>query len=143
MSRVGLVNMVIGFGVLFFAAASGSFIAFDLTEGYLRDNTLLDSWQSVLMQSSHGHTNLFASIHILMGLTLPYTRLPFSWQWVQTFCFFCGTMAMGPGMMARAYAGPTDTLDPTGILVGVGLSLALLALLSHFAALSFRLVRTP
>ena len=74
MSKVGLINFVIGFGVMFFAAASGGFVAFDLTEGFLKDNALLDTWQMTLLQSSHGHTNLFAMIHICLLYTSPSPR---------------------------------------------------------------------
>lgn len=142
MSRIGMVNFVIGFGVLFFAAASGGFIAFDLTEGFMRDKALLDTWQSTLLQSSHGHTNLFAMIHILFGLTVIYGRLSHTMQSLQTLGLSLGTLAMGPGMMWRAYSGPSDTLDVTGLVVGIGLSCALLSIFSHFMALSYRLVRS-
>lgn len=138
MSRVGLLNIVIGFGVLVFAAASGGFIAFDLTQGFLKDAKLLGSWQHILMQSSHGHTNLFAIIHILFGLTIPYARCPVPVQKLQTLGLSLGTFAMGPGMMIRAYVGPSSSLDPNGILIGCGLSFALIALLSHFCSLVYR-----
>lgn len=141
MNRVGVVNMLIGFVVLFLAAAAGSFIASDMTTGFLRDPELLTSWQTTLLTSSHGHTNLFAMIHILFGLTLPYSSLPVLWKKIQTIGLLSGTLAMGPGMMYRAYEGPTEAMDLSGLLVGLGLSTALITLISHGAGLYLHLLR--
>lgn len=141
MPRLSILNMAIGFLVLFFAAAAGSFVAFDLTEAFLRDKQLLDSWQAMLLRSSHGHTNLFAMIHILFGLTLPYSSFKPKWHSYQTAGLLAGTLAMGPGMIGRAYLGPRDSLDLVGILVGIGLSLALMSVASHGLALTYKLIR--
>ena len=141
MPRYGILNMAIGFAVLLLAAAGGSFVAFDLTEGFLKDPSILSSWQTALLQSAHGHTNMFGMIHILVGLTLPYTKLPPKWQLAETLGFLAGTLAMGPGMMLRAYGGPSDSLDITGLIVGTGLSLSMIALGLHSSALFKRLLR--
>ncbi|MFW7380166.1 MAG: hypothetical protein ACOH5I_15235 [Oligoflexus sp.] len=135
MNRIGVYNMLIGFVVLFLAAAGGAFIASDLTTGFLRDPEILSSWQTTLLTSAHGHTNLFAMIHILFGLSLPYSKLPLKVKHWQTFGLLAGTIAMGPGMMYRAFKGPTETLDISGLLVGLGLSAALITLISHSAGL--------
>ncbi|NRA68704.1 MAG: hypothetical protein HRU19_29735 [Pseudobacteriovorax sp.] len=139
MPRLAILNFIIGFAVLFLAASGGSFVAFDMTEGYLRDPELLHTWQMALLKSSHGHTNLFAMLHILFGLTLAYSPLPHKYKVYQTIGFFTGCLAMGPGMMARAYAGPSESLDPLGILIGIGLSGTLVALLLHCCALAYKL----
>jgi len=135
MNRIGVINMMIGFVVLFLAAAGGGFVASDLTTGFLRDPEILTSWQTTLLASSHGHTNLFAMVHILLGLSLPYSALSLKIKKLQTFGLLAGTLAMGPGMMYRAFEGPTETLDFSGLLVGIGLSAALLTLISHSAGL--------
>lgn len=141
MSRLALINMIIGFTVLFLAAAGGAFVATDLVDGYLRDPEILGSWQTTLLAHSHGHTNLFAMIHILLGLTLPYSALSLRVKTWQTWGLLAGTLAMGPGMVVRAYQGPRDNLEPLGILLGLALSMALLSLISHSAGLYMKLVR--
>ena len=55
-------------------AEAGGFVAFDITEAFLKNKNLLDCWQNVLLASSHGHTNLFTMIHIIFGLTVVYIR---------------------------------------------------------------------
>lgn len=140
MPRLSILNMAIGFLVLFLAACIGSFIAFDMTEGYLRDPEILSSWQLALQKSSHGHSNLFGILHILFGLTLPYSKLSLNLRKWQTLGLFSGTLAMGPGMLWRAQLGPSESVDLASILVGGGLSLALLTLASHFFGLIYKLL---
>lgn len=142
MPRLGLLNMVIGFFTLFVAACAGAFISFDMTQFFLKDPAQLDSWQLTLMKSAHGHTNLFGILHIVFGLTLPYSPFPSKIKIAQTCGFFAGVLSMGPLMMIRAYLGPTDSLEGIGLLIGAGLSLALLALSSHAAGLLFKLTRS-
>jgi hypothetical protein len=141
MNRLGILNMFIGFVILFLAAAGGSFIAFEMTTGFLKDPQILESWRLTLQQSSHGHTNLFGMLHIMFGLTLPYSDLTLRWKTWQTWGLFLGSLAMGPGMMARALVGPTESTDLTGVLVGLGLSAALLVLVSHAGGLMAKLMR--
>ncbi len=141
MSRLSIFNMAIGFLLLFFSACAGAFVSFDMTNAFLRDPTLLDSWQLTLLKSSHGHTNLFGMIHVLFGLTLPYSRLPESVKKYQTLGLCAGSFAMGPLMMIKAYSGPQDSFDPLGLLIGVCLSAALLVLGTHASALFYRFVK--
>ncbi len=143
MPRLGILNFVIGFGVIFLAACAGSFIAFDMTEGFLSDPKILTSWQLALLKSSHGHSNLFGILHILYGLTLVYSPIPPKYKVLQTVGFTLGTLAMGPGMMARAYGGPSESLDVIGAMIGIGLSGAFLALISHCGALAYRFSQRP
>lgn len=138
MPRLAILNFAIGFFILFLAASAGSFVAFDLTEAFLKDKTLLDDWQTVLLQSAHGHTNMFGMLHILFGLTLAYSPLNARYLKLQTLGFFLGSLAMGPGMMIRAYAGPSESLDFIGSMIGIGLSASFVALFSHSAALFAR-----
>lgn len=141
MPRLALVNMLIGFVVLTFVAAAGSFIATDLTQGYLRDPSSLESWQLLLAKSAHGHTNLFGMIHILFGLTLPYSLLSQRFKAMQTLGFGLGTFAMGPVMLVRGYVGPQDHIDLVEVCLGVMLSLALFAMASHAWGLAARIMK--
>ncbi len=140
MSRSSLFNLALGFLILFFAACAGAFVSFDMTNAFLRDPALLDSWQLTLLRSAHGHTNLFGMLHVLLGLTLAYSRLSDKWKLYQTFGLMAGSFAMGPLMMIKAYTGPQDSFDTIGICIGVCLSGALLAIGSHSAALFYRLL---
>ena len=141
MSRLALLNMFSGFVVLSLVAAAGSFLATELTEGYLLDPGALESWRLLISKSSHGHTNLFAMIHILFGLTLPYSGLSTRFKVAQTVGLSLGTLAMGPVMMLRAYVGPTNKIDLVEVCLGAMLSAALLALAAHAAGLALRLMR--
>jgi hypothetical protein len=141
MSRLSILNMALGFLVLFFAACAGAFVAFDMTQAYLHDLEQLNTWQMTLLKSAHGHSNLFGLLHVALGLTLPFSPLPIFWKKVQTGCLFAGVLAMGPGMVARALAGPSESFDPLGLSIGLGLSLAFACLGTHTAALFYKLMR--
>lgn len=143
MSRVALFNMMLGFTALAIAAAAGAFIATDITDGYLRDKALLETWSLLLTKSSHGHTNLFALTHIAFGLTYPYSAFSPRVKLWQTVGLALGTLAMGPVMLMRAYAGPFAGVDPIAIALGVMLSCALAALASHAAGLGAKLMQRP
>jgi hypothetical protein len=133
--------MAIGFTVLFFAACAGAFVSFDMTEAFLKDPSLLNSWRATLEASAHGHSNLFAMLHVLLGLTLPYSPLSSRIKAYQTGGLFAGVIAMGPLMMIRASYGPSASLEGMGLVIGAFLSLALLTLASHSAALIYRFMK--
>lgn len=141
MPRLSIFNMMFGFLVLALAAAAGAFIATDITDGYLRDKALLETWQLLLTKSAHGHTNLFGMIHIALGLTLPYSIFSGRVKTWQTVGLTLGTLAMGPGMIVRAFVGPSDSIDSSGIVIGIMLSCALVAIGSHAAGLGGKLMR--
>lgn len=141
MQRLGILNMAIGFMVLFLAAAAGAFVSFDMTQAFLHDTKQLYTWEATLLQSSHGHTNLFGMLHILLGLTLPYSPFAPRWKLLQTAGLLAGVLAMGPLLMLRAYGGISDSFDALGIAIGCGLSAALASIGSHMAALFYKLLR--
>ena len=122
--RLAIFNMMFGFLVLAVVAAAGAFIATDISDGYLRDKALLETWILLLSKSAHGHTNLFGLIHIALGLTLPYSTFSPRVKLLQTIGLALGTVAMGPIMLIRAYLGPVSGIDPTAALLGVMLSCA-------------------
>ncbi|HYX33669.1 MAG TPA: hypothetical protein VE954_11185 [Oligoflexus sp.] len=141
MSRLSILNMAMGFLVLFFAACAGAFVSFDMTQAFLHDITQLETWEMTLLKSSHGHSNLFGILHIALGLTLPYSPLTLRWKAIQTACMFGGVLAMGPGMVLRAMSGPSESFDALGLSIGVGLTMALVSLGTHTAALFYKLLR--
>lgn len=141
MPRLGLLNMAIGFLVLFFAACAGAFVSFDMTEAFLKNTALLHNWQMTLLASAHGHSNMFGILHILFGLTLPYSQLGPQIKAWQTVGLFAGVVAMGPLMMVRSSWGPSESLESIGLVIGLFLSCALATLASHSAALIYRLIK--
>lgn len=141
MSRLGLVNILIGFTVLFLSASAGAFLANDITAAFLSDKELLNSWQLTLLRSAHGHFNLFGIVHVLLGLTLPYSPWSLLVKKLQTLGFFLATLAIGPGLMVRAYIKPSSELDAMGLLVGLCLSLGLVTLLSHAAGIAYKIFK--
>lgn len=141
MSRLSILNMALGFMVLFFAACAGAFVSFDMTQAFIHDITQLETWEMTLLKSSHGHSNLFGILHIALGLTLPYSPLTLRWKQVQTICMFGGVLAMGPGMVMRAMAGPSESFDALGLSIGVGLSMSLVSIGTHTAALFYKILR--
>lgn len=141
MPKIALINFVIGFTVLFVAAAAGAFIANDLTEAFVRDKELLNSWSAVLTRSAHGHSNLFAILHICFGLTIPYSIFSTRIKVLQTLGLGAGTFAMGPLMMLRSTLPPTEGLDVTAVAIGVCLSAALTMIFSHACGLLGKVLR--
>ncbi len=141
MARLSIFNMAFGFSVLFFAACAGAFISFDMTQAFLHDPAQLNSWQLSLLKSAHGHSNLFGVLHIGLGLTLPYSPLPQRSKIAQTVGLAMGVLAMGPGMIIRAFGGASDSFDVIGLCIGTGLSLALVTLATHAAALFYKTLR--
>lgn len=141
MPRIAVINFVIGFFVLFVAAGAGAFIATDLTNAFVRDQVLLNSWSAVLSRSAHGHTNLFALMHICFGLTLPYSIFSQRIKIFQTVALAAGTFAMGPLMILRSQMPPSENYDAVGIAIGVCLSAALVMIFSHAAGLLGKLLK--
>ena len=98
MRRIAILNFVIGFSLIFVAACGGAFVALRSTESYIH-GAAAAPWELVLQASSHGHTNLFGMIHIMLGITMPYCRATMMVDRLKTFCLSAGSFAMGPGML--------------------------------------------
>jgi len=141
MPRLAILNMAIGFFVVFVAASAGAFISLDITHAFLYDEESLHRWQLLLHRSAHGHTNLFGMLHILFGLTLPYSLCSQRIKIWQTAGLLLGCVAMGPGMILRGAAGPTAATDGLGIALGLLLSATLLAVASHALGLMLKFSR--
>ena len=138
MSRIGLLNMAWGFLLIFMAACGGAFVAINATDQFMA-GTMAPQWQSMLQASSHGHTSLFGVIHILLGLTLNYSDATLRQNIIKSAALFAGSFAMGPRLLIRAALGPTLSTEVNGILIGVGLSGALAAILLHSIGLFHRI----
>lgn len=139
MNRIGQINMIIGFVIIFIAAAGGSFLAQDITNSFVRDQEHLNSWELTLLTSAHGHTNLFGFLHILYGLTIPYSAMSKKFKNLQTCGIFAGSLSMSLGMFFNAIYGPNEGIGFLSILLGTGLSLALIAIGTHAIGLFLKL----
>ena len=127
MSRLALVNMVIGFTIIFLSASFGTFIVVELEELFRGAPHLVNDWYMTLLQSSHGHSSLLGMIHILFGLTLPYSRLSATFKFYQTLALIAGSLAMGPILVLRA----TVDSDLLVVISGLLLALFLFAIIFH------------
>lgn len=128
MPRIGLLNMVVGFIFIFLSASAGFFLATEHTRIHIRDNTELLSWWVQLSASAHGHTNLFGMLHILFGLTFPYSVLNLKTKVIQSIGLLLGSFAMSILMFIRALSKPNLEYDALGIVTGVFLSAALISI---------------
>lgn len=142
MPRLSLANFLIGFVAITLAFSGGFFIVTDAEKAFLHDPALMTSWQYTLLKSAHGHLNLFGYLHILFGLTLPYTGLSQRVKLWQTLGFLLGTLSMGVLLFLRAYNMPVlEAVDWLGGAIGGFLSLSLAALLVHCYGLGSKLMR--
>ena len=141
MPRIALLNMALGFLAVFLAACGGVFVANDATNAFLHHPQELQGWQFTLMASAHGHTNLFGMLHILFGLTLPYSGFKGKTHVWQSVGLGLGTLGMSVLMVLRSFVMPSATSDPLGIVLGIMLGAALVAIGSHTAGLLQKLLR--
>lgn len=129
------VNLVLGFSTLFISASAGSFISTEISDAFIHDKAILESWQLMLKRSSHGHVALFGIIQILFGLTMNYSGLTTKIKKLQSVGLSLGVLAMGPGLLARAVEGPKKDIDYLAIILGVFLSIWLITIISHIYGL--------
>ena len=128
MARLSILNMLIGFTILFIAACGGPFLAQITTDEFIQTDTPLNNWLFTLLKSAHGHTNLFGMIHILLGITLPYSCLSTKTKRLQTIGLSMGSFSMSFLLILRAFQGPKNDIDYLGMLIGLCLSAALAAI---------------
>ena len=138
MSRLGLFNIFFGFMVVGVIGLSGAVMSVYTAEMILQRPQELLTWSAILQKSAHAHGNLFGMLHVLFGLTLPYSRAKIFTKKLQTFALMLGTFAAGPLMWLRSYSSEGSFLV---VLISVGLSAFLLALFSHAGFLWQRLRR--
>ncbi len=138
MSRIALVNMAWGFVLIFVAACGGVFVALSSTESFI-NGPGVPQWQSLLQTASHGHVSLFGVIHVLLGLTMPYTRASKFENRLKTAGVALGSMAMGPLLLIRGALGPTLSTELNGLLIGICLSCALFAIAYHALGLTLKI----
>lgn len=139
MSRIGLLNLTIGFWLVFFAAAAGAFIGTETESAFVFNQDKLLSWQLTLIKSAHAHTNLFGILHICLGLTLPYCQMPKRNQLLETVGLSLGSFAMSCLLLIKSFTLPQTGINLLGIIIGSCLSFALLALFHHGWFLTRRL----
>jgi hypothetical protein len=139
MPKIGIVNIFIGFSVIVLASLAGFFLVVDAEKAFLIDKQWLNSWQYTLFKSAHGHLNLFGMLHILVGLTIPYLRIPYRYLVFETIGLSMGSISMGLLVFIRAYMGMPEGVDVLGYFIGVFLTCALGALVVHCYGLAHRL----
>jgi hypothetical protein len=140
MPKIGIANILIGFIVIVIASCGGFFLATDADKAFLIDKNILSSWQYTLFKSAHGHFNLFGMLHILMGLSLPYSLLSRRWKILQSCGLFLGTFTMGALLVLRGYTEISGGLDLLGIIIGINLMAAVCALIIHCYGLALKLI---
>lgn len=139
MSRLALINMVIGFVLVFLSASLGTFIVNEMTELYLTAPEHLAAWQHTLARSAHGHSTLCGLVHILFALTLPYSRLSERLKLWQAVGIFAGSIALGPLLLLKSLMQPSLALDPLSMVMGLLLSLFLFAIIFHAFGIFLRI----
>ena len=139
MTKLGLTHILVGFWLIFIASCGGFFLADHRLESFLRGRPdELLSWWMVLQSSAHGHTNLFGMLHILSGLTLPYSSLNPPLKALQFISLLAGSLAMSALLVARSFHMPTHLADPLGVLIGLLLSCSLISIVLHISGLSIK-----
>lgn len=141
MSRLALINMVIGFVIVFISASLGTFIVNTMTELYVTAPQHLAAWQHTLARSAHGHSTLCGLVHILFALTLPYSRLSARFKLWQSLGILAGSIAMGPLLLWKSLIPPTLELDLLSVVMGLLLSLFLFAIIFHAFGIFLRIRR--
>ena len=142
MPRIALLNILIGFTLIFLASCYGAFLSGDASYAVLLQKDLLNSWGFILRKSAHAHTNFFGILHVLLGLTMPYVKISSKVKKLQTTGLALGAFAMSVLLFIRSY-NPPDPLsyDYLGWLLGFFLSCALLSLASHLFGLFSKIVK--
>ncbi|MCY4381490.1 MAG: hypothetical protein OXC40_07995 [Proteobacteria bacterium] len=142
MTKIGLAHILLGFWLIFLASSGGFFLADHRTDSYLKKDYLeLLSWWMVLQKSAHAHTNLFGMLHILTGLSLPYSRLNPTWKCYQFYGLSLGSFAMSVLLFVRSHHIPSHLADPLGWVIGGCLSVSLIAQALHLFGLTLKWYR--
>ena len=143
MSKVSLVNILIGWIGLVISAFAGVFIANDLSTEFINHSELSETWKSIILQSAHGHSNMFSMIHILFGLSCSYSDYSNRTKLIQTVMLFLGIIAMGPLLYIRSNIKPTPEMGLVEISIGICLCLCLLSMCSHCLGIASKLFKRP
>lgn len=138
MPRLALINMVVGFVIIFLSASFGTFIVVEMQEMFRSAPHLINDWYMTLLQSAHGHSSLFGMIHVLFGLTLPYSRLSTTLKIYQTLALLAGSLAMGPLLALRA-TSPAASDGVVVVVSGLLLALFLFAIIFHAFGIYLRI----
>lgn len=141
MQKIGIINILLGFITIVVSSCMGFFLVADAEKAFLVDTQILSSWSYTLFKSAHGHFNLFGMLHILMGLSFPYSKLPYRWLILQSLGLLMGTLTMGGLVLIRARIPPPQSLDLLGILIGCFLVCSLLSLMTHCYGLGLKVFR--
>ena len=143
MSKPQLINFIIGYGLLILGVGIGGYVTNQIEESLLYQNpSQLMVLKLAIMKSSHGHTNLFGMLHILVALSFPYLLFPRRMLWWITGGLSLGSFGMSVLLLTKSFF--LFDAKMTGYLsIGIGLCLtgALLAIMTCFVGMVGRLAR--
>jgi hypothetical protein len=134
-SNIARWNLIIGFSIIICAASGGFFLATEQARSFAENSAAKSAWWFTVASSAHGHTNLFAMLHILLGLTLSYSKVSPKGKALQTLGLGLGTLAMSLLMLIRSLKPPEAGYDILGYVIGALLSASLISILSHVIGL--------
>jgi hypothetical protein len=141
MPRLGIFNLALGFFLLSLALAGGTFLSFYSTNAFLMDKSLLGSWWFTLARSAHTHASQFGVLHVLFGLSLPYSPWSPRFKMLQTILLGSGSFAMSALLLLRGLGEASSSFDLLGLLIGLGVMGALATLASHCYGLGYKFFR--
>ena len=142
MRRIAVLNILLGFCCILLAASAGAFLSLEITHSFVSDPEWLSSWNLTLLRSAHNHFNQFGYLMVLFGLSLPYSRIPDRFLVWQSSGLWLGAVAMGPGMVLKAYEAPSKEEGLLTYVIGLFLSLALAAIALHVLGILSKWMRT-
>ena len=142
MARISIFNMFIGFVLIFIAALGGPFLSQISTAEFVQSNIHQKTWLFTLLSSAHGHTNLFGMLHILMGLSFPYSLNSMLIKKIQSLFLLLGSFSMSCLLVIKAFSIPEIGFDILGIVMGIGLSAAICSIGLHTFGLFKKWMRT-
>ena len=141
MPKISLINICFGFFLIFCASMGGFFLGQETKEIISQNSLDLLKWEILIYKSAHAHTNLFGMLHILFGITIPYSKLSLTFKKLQTLGLMLGSLSMSVIMFFRAKINPYMDSDYGGAVMGVFLTLALLSIGVHCIGLTYKIIR--
>lgn len=141
MSRLSLFNILFGFTIILFASCWGAFLSREASYALVENKELLNRWFFVIQKSAHSHSNQFAQIQILFGLTLSFSQIDPKYKLLQTIALVLGTFSMSILMFFKSLQAPSHSIDSLQIIMAMTLGLWLLGIASHCFGLAQKLFK--
>lgn len=143
MSKLAKINICLGFWILFFSSLSGAFVATYLEEMLTQyEMQQISNWQLTLIRSAHGHSSLFGMLHILFGLTFSIASHSNRIENWLTMGLLSGSFSMAILLSLRSFQLEQSMMSGLGVLNGLLLSFALIAILVHALGLTKKIIES-